>query len=403
MTTIIEPPVSADYGHVPPGSPWHGPAGPGGPGGPAGYGGGGEGPGQPVRRIRHRLMLAGVALVAGFGTFFGLLATGFAAPGTTLTTAQIAARTSPGLVDVVTTLGFAHSAAAGTGMVLTPSGEVLTNNHVVEGATSIKATDVGNGRTYPAKVVGYDQSHDVAVLRLVGASGLRTVTLGDSGTAAVGHKVVAMGNAGGKGGSPSVVAGRIVGLGASITASDAGAGTSERLTGLIHHNAAIQPGDSGGPLVNTSGQVIGIDTAASAGFQFQSGSQQTQAFAIPINQALGIARQIDAGQSSATVHIGATGLIGVQVMSAADAAANGIPAGRGAVIAGALSGSPAARAGLTQGDVIVSAGGRMVTSPSALQAAVERFHPGDRVTIGWTDQSGQAHSASMVLVTGPAG
>jgi S1-C subfamily serine protease len=403
MTTIIEPPVAGDYGQMPPGSPWHGPAGPGGPGGPAGYGGGGEGPSHPTRRFRHRLTLVAVALVAGLGTFFGLLATGFAERSATLTTAQITARTSPGLVDIVSTLGFQHAASAGTGMVLTPSGEVLTNNHVIEGATSIHATDVGSGRTYPAKVVGYDQSHDIAVIQLVGASGLQTVTLGDSATATVGHKVVAMGNAGGKGGAPSVVQGRIVGLGASITASDQGSGTSERLTGLIHHNAAIQPGDSGGPLVNTSGQVIGIDTAASAGFQFQSQPQKTQAFAIPINQALSIARQIDAGKASDTVHLGATGLIGVQVMSAADAAANGISAGRGAVVAGVLSGSPAAQAGLTGGDVIVSAGGRMVSSPSALQTALERFHPGDQVTIGWTDQSGQSHSASMVLVTGPAG
>jgi S1-C subfamily serine protease len=402
MTTMIEPPVTADYEQPPPGSPWHGPAGPGGPGGPAGYGGGGDGGGRRVGRFRHRLTLIGVALVAGFGTFFGLLATGFAAPSAALTTAEIASRTSPGLVDVVSTLGFAHAASAGTGLVLTPSGEVLTNNHVIEGATSVKVTDVGNGRTYPARVVGYDQSRDIAVLRLTGASGLQTATLGDSATAAVGQKVVAMGNAGGKGGEPSVVTGHIVGLGASITASDEGAATSERLTGLIHHNAAIQPGDSGGPLVNTSGQVIGIDTAASSGFQFQQ-TQQTQAFAIPINQAMAIARQIEAGQSSATVHIGATGLIGVQVMTAANAAANGISAGRGAVVAGVLSGSPAAQAGLAAGDVIDSAGGHIVSSPSTLQAALERFHPGDRVTIGWTDQSGQAHSASMVLVTGPAG
>jgi S1-C subfamily serine protease len=411
MTTLYDPPAapgygqvppgSPYYGQVPPGSPWYGPAGPGGPGGPAGYGGG-EGPGRPVRRFRHRLMLVAVALVAGFGTFFGLLATGFAKPSSALTTSEIAARTSPGLVDVVSTLGLQQAAAAGTGLVLTSNGEVLTNNHVIEGATAIRVTDIGNGQTYRANVVGYNQTSDVAVLKLVGASGLQTVTLGDSSTAAAGQKVVALGNAGGKGGTPSVVAGRIVDLGASITASDESSGTSERLTGLIHHNAAIQPGDSGGPLVNTSGQVIGIDTAASSGFQFQA-QQQTQAFAIPINKALAIARQIDAGQASDTVHIGATGLIGVEVSSAGNAAASGVTPGSGAAVAGVVSGTPAAQAGLTAGDVITSAAGHRVTSPSDLQAALELHHPGDRVSIGWVDQSGQSHTATMVLVTGPAG
>jgi S1-C subfamily serine protease len=322
--------------------------------------------------------------------------------GTALTTSQIAAQVDPGLVDVVSTLGFQQAQAAGTGLVLTPSGEILTNNHVIEGATSIRVTDIGNGRSYPARVVGYDRSHDIAVLRLQGASGLATVTLGNSSTVAAGHKVVALGNAGGKGGTPSVAAGRITGLGASITASDASAGTSEQLTGLIHHNAAIQPGDSGGPLVNTAGQVIGIDTAASSGFTFQSGQAKTQAFAIPINEAVPIASQISAGTSSATVHIGATGFLGVAIMSAGNAAAAGVPAGSGAALAGLVPGSPAGRAGLAAGEVIVSVDGHAVSSPSALQSALELHHPGDSVSIGWTDQAGQAHSATIVLANGPA-
>ena len=158
-------------------------------------------------------------------------------------------------------------------------------------------TDIGNGHTYTAKVVGYDQTKDIAVLQLQGASGLKTVNLGDSSTAAVGQKVVALGNAEGKGGTPSVATGKITGLNASITASDEGSGTSEQLTGLINDNAPIQPGDSGGPLVNTSGQVIGIDTAASTvRLPDPAGADhQTQAFAIPINEALSIASQIEAG------------------------------------------------------------------------------------------------------------
>jgi len=322
--------------------------------------------------------------------------------GTALTTAQLAARVDPGLVDVVSTLGLQQAQAAGTGLALTPSGEILTNNHVIEGATSIRVTDVGNGRSYPARVVGYDRSHDIAVLQLQDASGLATVTLGNSSTAAVGQKVVALGNAGGKGGIPSVAAGRITGLGASITASDASAGTSEQLTGLINHNADIQPGDSGGPLVNTAGQVIGIDTAASSGFTIQSGQAKTQAFAIPVNEAVSIASQITAGTSSSTVHIGPTGFLGVAVMSAGNAAADGVQPGTGAALAGLVPGSPAGRAGLAAGDVIVSVDGHRVSSPSALQSALELHHPGDSVSISWTDQAGQTHSATIVLATGPA-
>jgi S1-C subfamily serine protease len=403
MTMIYDPPTYPGSGQTPPDAPWHGPEGPGGPGGHHGFGGGGEGPGHPVRRWRHRFGLAAVAVVAGLGTFFGLLTATSSSGPATLTTAQIATQTDPGLVDIVSSLGLQQAESAGTGLVLTPSGEVLTNNHVIKGATAIRVTDIGNGHTYPAKVVGYDQSRDIAVLQLVGASGLQTVPLGNSSSVKLGDKVVALGNALGKGGTPSVAVGRVAGLNASIMASDQGAGTVERLTGLIHHTAPIQPGDSGGPLVSTSGKVIGIDTAASGstGFQFQP-SQRTQAFAIPIDTALGIAQQIEAGHASATVHIGATGLLGVGVVSAGQAAANGIPAGSGAVVEQALPRTPAARAGITGGDVIVAAGGHRVSGPNALQSALERYHPGDQVGITWTDQSGQTHSATLTLANGPA-
>jgi S1-C subfamily serine protease len=399
MSTIYDPPISAGPGQPPEPPPWFGPGDPVGPGGPPGYGGG-EGSGKPTRRFRRGLLAAGVAGAAALAAFWGLSAAGVTSGSKVLTTSQIATQTDPGLVDIYTTLGYQQAKAAGTGMVLTSSGEVLTNNHVINGATSITARDIGNGRTYQAKVVGYDHSHDIAVLQLQGASGLQTVTLGDSGSATAGQKVVALGNALGKGGTPAVATGHIASLGASITASDEGAGTSEQLTGLIHHNAGIQPGDSGGPLVNTAGQIIGINTAASQGTQFHG--QQTQAFAIPINQAKSIADQIEAGTSSATVHIGLTGLLGVQILSADSAAANGIQAGSGAVVAGVVSGTPASGAGLTQGDVIVSVDGQSVSSPEQLQSALGQHHPGDSVTIGWQDQTGQTQSASVVLANGPA-
>ena len=398
MTTTYDPPIAAGPGQPPP-EPWYGPGGPSGPGGPPGYGGGGEGPAKPARRLRRGILAAGVVGAVGLAAW-GLSTTGVLPGHHALTTSQIAAQTDPGLVDIYTNLGYQQAQAAGTGMVLTSSGEVLTNNHVINGATSIRARDIGNGRTYQAKVVGYDHSHDIAVIQLQGASGLDTVTLGNSSSAAPGQKVVALGNALGKGGTPSVATGHIASLGASITASDEGAGTSEQLTGLIHHNAGIQPGDSGGPLVSTTGQVIGINTAASQGVQVQN--QQTQAFAIPINQAVSIAHQIEAGSSSTTVHIGPTAFLGVAIQSASNAAANGVPAGAGATIAGTVQGGPAAGAGLTQGDVIVSVDGQGISSPKALQSALGQHHPGDSVTIGWQDTTGQTQTATVTLANGPA-
>jgi S1-C subfamily serine protease len=392
------------YGQGPYGQGPYGYGGPAGPGGPYGYGyggGGPQGPRSPVRRFRRGAAIVAVALAAGLGTFFALGGAGSSGTGPTLTTAQIEAQVDPALVDVTSTLGYQQAESLGTGLVLTSNGEILTNNHVIEGATSIKVTDIGNGQSYQAKVVGYNQTKDIAVLQLQGASGLKTVKLGNSDTAAVGQKVVALGNAQGKGGTPSVATGQITALDKSITASDQGSGTTEQLTGLINHNAPIQPGDSGGPLVNTAGQVIGIDTAASNTMQFQK-SQQTDAFAIPINDALAIGNQIEAGHASSTVHIGATGFLGVEVESAGNAARQGVQAGSGAAVQGVLQGAPAAGAGLSGGDVITSVDGHSVSSPSALQAALEKHHPGDKVTIGWTSGTGQSQSASVTLANGPA-
>jgi S1-C subfamily serine protease len=409
MTGIYDPPVGTGRGPLPPGAPspygWPAPGGYGGPGGPYdpyGYGGSG-GPNGPMRRLRRKMLIFLYIVVIAIASFWGLQASRGQQHATLLpahSNGQIAARVSPALVDIVTTLGYQHAAAAGTGLVLTRSGEVLTNNHVIEGATAIKVRDIGNGQTYRATVVGYDRSHDVAVLKLRGASGLRTVATSNSAAASVGERVVAIGNAGGTGGNPSVVSGHIVSVGASVTARDASAGTSEQLTGLIGHNAPIRPGDSGGALVDQAGKVIGINTAASSGYRLEGG---TQAFAIPINQALSIARQIEARHGSATIHIGATGFVGVGVMSADQARAQGLPAGRGAVIAGVFPGTPASRAGITAGDVIVSAAGEHVGSPLGLQSVLGRHHPGDQVTIGWLDRSGRGHSATVTLIKGPAG
>ncbi len=221
----------------------------------------------------------------------------------------IAAKVSPALVDVNTVLSYQSAQGAGTGIVVTSNGEIVTNNHVIDGATDISVTDIGNGKTYNAAVVGYDSTHDIAVLQLQGASGLKTATLGDSSKAAVGESVVAIGNAGGTGGTPSNAGGSVVALNQSITASDSLDGASEQLSGLIQVNAGIQPGDSGGSLVNTAGQVIGIDTAFSRSSPLQSSG--TEGFAIPIDQALAVAQQIESGQQSTTAHLGSTAFLGV--------------------------------------------------------------------------------------------
>ncbi|MBO0789145.1 MAG: serine protease, partial [Actinobacteria bacterium] len=349
--------------------------------------------------------VAAVAALAGAGLTAAVMA-GTGATGSAgskaLTTSEIARQVSPALVDVNTTLGYQHGAAAGTGIVLTSSGEVLTNNHVIEGATAITATDIGNGHTYRAKVVGYDEGDDVAVLQLQGASGLKTAALGDSSAVSVGQKVVALGNAGGRGGAPSVATGRVTGLNQAITATDQGAATSERLTGLIQTNAGIQAGDSGGPLLNRSGQVIGMNTAASSGFQFQGQSQSpTQAFAIPLGTAHSIAGRITAGQVTGGVHLGPTAFLGVGLVPENQGAAQA--GGQGAAISEVVPGAPAARAGLVPGDQIVSIGGHRVGSPSDVQDTMVGYHPGNRVGVSWVDQAGQSHSATVTLATGPAG
>ena len=290
-------------------------------------------------------------------------------------------------------------------MVLTPDGEVLTNNHVVAGSTSVKVRDIGNGKTYTAKVVGYSDTDDVAVLRLAGASGLSTVSLGNSDTVKVAQQVTALGNAEGKDGTPSVAAGTVTSLGNTITAEDSGDGAQEHLTDMIRTNADIEPGDSGGPLLNSAGQVIGMDTAASTSNSSGFGTTAktaTTAFSIPINKALSLAKQIEAGKASSAVHIGATAFLGVQVSSQSSQGGVG-QGGSGVSIVGTVEGTAAGQAGLTFGDTITSVGGHATSSPSDLQEVIEGYHPGDKVSVGWTDGFGQSHSATVTLTQGPTG
>lgn len=325
---------------------------------------------------------------------------------------SIARGVDAGLVDVDTTLRYQGEQAAGTGMVLSSNGEILTNNHVVEGATSISVTDVGNARTYAATVVGYDRSRDVAVLQLESASGLGTVALGNSAAVRDGEAVVGIGNAGGSGGAPSYAGGSITGLGRSVTARDGGQGTSEHLAGLIETNADIQPGDSGGPLVDASGQVVGMDTARSAGsggVQLPGiGASASGGFAIPIDEAARIAAQIEAGTSSSSVHVGATAFLGVQLRAPGTRSSLGSsgPTSQGAAtpgaeIVGVVPGSAAARVGLVAGDTITSLGGRSITSPGALSALMAREHPGASLPLVYVGSTGAQRAVTAHLGSGP--
>jgi S1-C subfamily serine protease len=329
---------------------------------------------------------------------------------------SIAAKVSPGLVDINTTLGYQGGLAAGTGMVLTSNGEVLTNNHVVEGATRIRVTDIGNGQTYRASVVGYDRTQDIAVLQLKGAAGLTTVTTANSAQLALGEQILGIGNAGGVGGTPTVAKGAITALGQSITATDKSAGNAEQLSGLIQVSADIQPGDSGGPLVDGAGQVVGMDTAASApnqvagqsGADLGNGGQAPTArgFAIPIGAALSVAQQIESGNASSTVHIGSSAMLGVSVLAhgaVGGSGGQGTAPASGAVVERVLPTGPAAQAGLAAGDVITSVGGQTVNSATALTNVIGQHHPGDSVSVTWLDQAQVQHTATVQLTTGPVG
>jgi S1-C subfamily serine protease len=314
--------------------------------------------------------------------------------------------TASGIVDV-TTFGKEIGAptsqltpmGAGTGMVLTSDGEVLTNNHVVKGAWKIQV-HVPGGSSYTASVVGVDPAHDVAVIQLQNASDLSTINPGDSGSVSVGENVAGIGNALGRGGSPTVANGAVTGLNRSITANDPD-GTSERLTGMIQTNAHIQPGDSGGGLVNSDGQVIGMITAGSD-TQTTSVSQASVGFAIPISTALDVVNQIHAG-GGGTVLMGERGYlgVGVEALDQDPTAAARLGVQSGALVIGVEPNGPAAEAGMTAPAVITSVDGKAVTSPNTLGPLLHAHVPGETAQISWVDDSGP-HSATVQLISGPA-
>lgn len=295
-----------------------------------------------------------------------------------------------GVVVVNTNLAFDGSSAAGTGIVLSGSGLVLTNNHVIRLATTIHVTDPSDGLRFSARVLGYSISKDIALLQLKNPRRLHPARIGNSSTARVGQSVTAVGNAGGTG-SLAVVTGRVTGLGRAITVSD-DRGSSNRLIGLIETSAPLQPGDSGGPLL-AAGRVIGVDAAASGTSGF---AEENDGYAIPINTAISIARQIESGRRSSTVHVGPTAFLGVE-LSPPDYPGDS----EGAIVQSVVPGTAADRAGIAGGDVITRVGSRLIDSGTRLHNVILQAVPGKPIRIVWTDTVGATRSATVRLTAGP--
>jgi S1-C subfamily serine protease len=417
--------------------PWGTPPGGSGSGWGSGdvIGYGGSGPEPPRRRRGGRalvyVVVAALAAGAGAGAVVALN-NNSQSPGNTISSQQIpspnrnasgsanttnineqsvTSKVQPGMVDINSTLKYEDGAAAGTGMVLSSNGVVLTNNHVVEGSTHLTATTVVGGKKYQASVIGVDPTDDVALIKLQGAAGLKTVQVGDSSKVTLGTGVVAIGNAGGRGGSPTVTSGTITALGRTINASDSGSGSnSETLHNMLQTNAPIAEGDSGGALANGAGQVIGMNTAALS--QSLGGAGTSEGFAIPINRALSIARKIAAGNTSGGILIGPKGFMGVGVDAVSDAnaclAQSGVGAGyrvptqSGALVCNVYPGTPAYQAGVRAGDVITGVSGQSVSTASGLTSVMLKYKPGATVSLTWVNEGKQSHTSSLKLINGPA-
>jgi S1-C subfamily serine protease len=381
---------------------------------------------QPARgrgRVVLAAILAGLLLLGGIGIGWGLTRgfggnapSGTRAPLTAvqpsvghadqaLNVQTVAAQVEPAVVDINTTILVDASGrkaeAAGTGMIVTSTGQVLTNNHVIRGATSIQVTIEGHSSSNTAKVVGVDPADDVALLQIQGVSGLPTVTLADSSTLAVGQDVVAIGNALGQGGTPTVTQGSISALGQSITVSD-GRGGTESLSDVIEMDAPIQPGDSGGPLVNAAGQVVGMITAGSREGRSQQ-AVSSVGFAISSNSALSVVNEIRAGHSSSRIFLGPLGFLGVEVLNLDAAAISrlGLNVTSGALVRGVFPGSPAAHVGMSRDSVITAINGVHIESADTLGPIIHQYKPGAQIQVTWVDQRG-SHTSTVRLIEGPA-
>lgn len=289
---------------------------------------------------------------------------------------------STGVVLIDTSVDYGTAQGAGTGLTITDDGIVVTNHHVVEGATSITVTDPSTGETYAATVLGYDDVHDVAVLQLEDASGLETVAT-DRDAATLGEEVTSVGNAEGQG-ELSAADGTVTDPSTAITVNNED-GTTSDLSGLIETDADVVSGDSGGALLDEDGEVIGMNVAAT------SGSAEISGYAIPIDTVLDIAAQILAGEESGDVEIGGSAAaLGVQVDTTDST-----------LVAGVIEGGAAEVAGITEGSRITSVDGTGVASIDDITSILGNHDPGDEISVGWTDATGEAHTATVTLGEGP--
>jgi putative serine protease PepD len=286
------------------------------------------------------------------------------AASSSLTVGQIAKNDTPGVVEVDATSTGAQSpfpnggnsaqSAEGTGFVYDTDGHIVTNEHVIDGASSV-SVKLSDGSTWKATVVGSDTSTDLAVLKISApASKLTPLTLADSSTVAVGDGVVAIGNPFGL--DDTVTSGIVSAIDREIAAPD-----STPIEGAIQTDAAINHGNSGGPLLNLAGNVIGVTSQ----IQSESGGNDGVGFAIPSNTVRTIATQLIA--TGKAQHA----LLGVTVKTASN----------GVAIAQVESGTGAASAGLKAGDVITAVGGTPVTTAEKLRALIASHAPGDKLSL----------------------
>jgi serine protease Do len=278
--------------------------------------------------------------------------------------------------------GFQES-GAGTGIIISADGQVVTNAHVVNGATEIKVTLPNNGGTHTATIVGIDTAQDLAVIQVSGVSGLKAATFANSDSAQVGDSVLAVGNALGYGGAPTVTEGILSAKGRSLT------GTSDSLTNLLQTDAAINPGNSGGPLVDATGQVIGINVAVASGSATEPA--QNIGFAIASNTVVNELPSLKSGKGAGTQTAPATQAATFLGVSVSDASS-------GALVEAVQPGSPAETAGIQAGDVITAANGKSIADGAALQQLIRSQKPGAKITLSIT-RNGSSTTATATLGT----
>lgn len=301
----------------------------------------------------------------------------------------VAATVEPELVNVNVSILPSGLGAAGSGIVLTADGEILTSHHVVKGADTITVGDLANGEHYPATVLGYDARQDIALLSLTGASALPVARIGSSAGVRVGDQVMAIGNAGGTG-SPTATPGTVTALDASIVARDAADLSRKALIGMIEVAAPVVSGQSGGALVDRSGAVVGVVTAASGDRAKAEG--RARGYAVPIDRALTVIHQIRTGIPTDTVHVGPTATLGVLISDAEPT---------GARVDVAIYGLPAFTAGVLSGEVVVGLDGNPVDSARSLKAVLNVRKPDDVVHLDLLEPDGSHRRVAVTLASGP--